>query len=103
MIQRWKLNRNIPQVTVSLYTDPTGEWVEYADHLDEIQQLTDRLALVEKERDEMKIAIDQFVNATGWADKMWKDQPHIKPLFDLIKRYQSAEHAIAEYEVERRR
>lgn len=31
-----------------------GGWVEYSDHLAAIQQLTDRLAQVERERDELK-------------------------------------------------
>jgi len=32
---------------------------------------------------EFQKAIDDFCEATKWASKSWKDQAHIKALFDL--------------------
>lgn len=36
----------------------------------------------QKEIERLKGIIKNFCKEQGWAHSMWKDQPHIKPLFD---------------------
>jgi len=43
---------------------------------------------VERERDEAIDAIKEFVKEQSWAAPIWKEQPHIKRLFDIARRHQ---------------
>jgi hypothetical protein len=43
------------------------------------------------EFDEMRDAIVAFANGQEWADKSWKEQPHIKRLFDIAKAIPTSE------------
>lgn len=40
-------------------------------------------AFIEKERDEAVAAIRDFAEKHNWAADIWKQQPHIKRLFDI--------------------
>ena len=43
---------------------------------------------LERERDEAISAIKEFVKKHSWAASVWKEQPHIKRLFDIAGRHQ---------------
>jgi hypothetical protein len=38
---------------------------------------------IERERDELRQVISNFCEETNWAVDAWKNQDHIKPLFDI--------------------
>jgi hypothetical protein len=46
----------------------------------EIKRLVDEI-LDENRR--LREVIREFCNGQAWADKAWKEQPHIKALFDI--------------------
>ncbi len=48
------------------------------------QEYMERL---ERQRDEAINAIKKFCEGSNWASRDWKDQDHIKPLFDIAKKY----------------
>lgn len=45
----------------------------------------ERICKRAREFDEMRNAIVTFVKESEWAAKSWKEQPHIKRLFDIAK------------------
>jgi hypothetical protein len=51
--------------------------------LAEIAQLNKQLAAVIAERDALRMAITEFCEGQKWACEEWKNQDHIKPMFDL--------------------
>jgi FtsZ-binding cell division protein ZapB len=49
----------------------------------EIDELQEKCRKLERERDEAIKAISAFCEASQWCAKEWKEQDHIKPLFDI--------------------
>jgi FtsZ-binding cell division protein ZapB len=52
----------------------------------EIDELQEKCRKLERERDEAIKAIAAFCEASQWCAKDWKDQDHIKPLFDVYNK-----------------
>jgi hypothetical protein len=50
------------------------------------QEYIERL---ERERNEAINAIQAFCKHSEWAAQAWKDQDHIKPLFEIADKYSS--------------
>ena len=49
----------------------------------ELSGLRQVIVKLEEENVKFKEAIGAFCEGAAWACQSWKDQPHIKPLFDL--------------------
>jgi hypothetical protein len=48
------------------------------------QECMERL---ERERNEAINAIQAFCKASQWSAQIWKDQDHIRPLFEIANKY----------------
>ena len=55
------------------------DWV-YERELSNLRQV---ILQLEEENAKMKRAIHAFCEGSSWAAQSWKDQNHIKPLFDM--------------------
>jgi len=64
-----------------------GDFVLYTDCLAEAELMENGRKLqvddLLEQLGEAMMAIDDFCEKSKWGDKAWKEQPHIKALFDL--------------------
>lgn len=56
------------------------DWV-YERELSNLRQV---ILILDEENAKMKSMIHAFCEGSSWAVQSWKDQDHVKPLFDLV-------------------